>query len=443
MAPVARDGSPRPKTQDPSDPSPRTQDQRDVPHPSAPVAPHDASRARRHRRPAVPGCDGSGRHRVRAEPQAARAPDCHGDGARLGRQHHVRHQEEHVGAGGHGQRLRPVADQPEAARGVSRLPDDRQQHRLPQRRGVPAARDRRRSLPQRGRVPDPGAAQADAGLGCLRRDLARPDLRPAVRPADADSVDAAVHRERGSGRRLLLQLLVRVHGHDQLGVAHRSDADDPRPARGVRSAVRRRRHAGGAEVAAQGRPEHPRLGDRLGERAEAEAEPRGSGPPVGLPRGRARDRAPHPEGGGVEHHRRAARAAGRAGRRARLVRGSRQADVRPAGGGVPVGRDAHLLVQAVARRVEPRVQAERLVRRVPHRLASPRSRRAHHRVPEDQHLPRQPAAVPDREAEEDAGCRRQPARQHGGDVRLGDGQLERPQPQALPADPRSATAAAR
>ena len=35
------------------------------------------------------------------------------------------------------------------------------------------------------------------------------------------------------------------------------------------------------------------------------------------------------------------------------------------------------------------------------------------------------------------------ARQHGGDVRLGDGQLERPQPQALPADSASGTAAVR
>ena len=37
--------------------------------------------------------------------------------------------------------------------------------------------------------------------------------------ADADSVDAAVHRERRPGRRLLLQLLVRLHRHHQLGVA--------------------------------------------------------------------------------------------------------------------------------------------------------------------------------------------------------------------------------
>ena len=36
--------------------------------------------------------------------------------------------------------------------------------------------------------------------------------------------------------------------------------------------------------------------------------------------------------------------------------------------------------------------AERIDHRVPHRLASPRSRRSHHRLPEDQHLPRQPAS---------------------------------------------------
>ena len=54
-------------------------------------------------------------------------------------------------------------------------------------------------------------------------------------------VDAAVHRERRSGRRLRLRLLVRLHRHDQLGVADRAAADDPRSADGVRSAVRRRR----------------------------------------------------------------------------------------------------------------------------------------------------------------------------------------------------------
>ena len=74
-----------------------------------------------------------------------------------------------------------------------------------------------------------------------------------------------------------------------------------------------------------------------------------------LPRRRPRDRAPHPEGRGAQQQRRGARAAGRAGRRARLVRRARQADVRPAGARVRVGHHARVLVQARPRRVEPRL----------------------------------------------------------------------------------------
>ena len=59
-----------------------------------------------------------------------------------------------------------------------------------------------------------------------------------------------------------------------------------------------------------------------------------------------------------------------------------------------------------------------------------------HRLREDQQVPRQPGAVLPREAEGHAGRRRQPARQHAGDLRLADGQLEHAQPQALPAVPR-------
>ena len=91
--------------------------------------------------------------------------------------------------------------------------------------------------------------EADDGLGRARRHLDRPALRAALRPGHADSVDAAVHRERRSGRRLRIRLLLRLHRLDQLGVADRAAADDSRSARGVRSAVRRRRHAGGARAA--------------------------------------------------------------------------------------------------------------------------------------------------------------------------------------------------
>src|SRR5688572_31942749 len=59
-------------------------------------------------------------------------------------------------------------------------------------------------------------------------------IRPALRPGHADALDAAVHREPRSGGRLHVQLLLRLHGLDQLGVSERAAADDPRPARRLR-----------------------------------------------------------------------------------------------------------------------------------------------------------------------------------------------------------------
>ena len=50
-------------------------------------------------------------------------------------------------------RLRPVAEQPQPARAVPRLPDHRQQHRRAQRRGVQPPGDRRRPLPLERGVP--------------------------------------------------------------------------------------------------------------------------------------------------------------------------------------------------------------------------------------------------------------------------------------------------
>ena len=99
-----------------------------------------------------------------------------------------------------------------------------------------------------------------------------------------------------------------------------------------------------------------------------------------------------------------------------------------------VGRDAHLLVQARPRRVEPRLRAQRLDHGVPHRLASPRSRRSHHRLPEDQHLSREHGAVPAGQAEDDAGRRTAPCSttRWSSTVRR-HGQLEPAQSQALPA----------
>ena len=61
-------------------------------------------------------------------------------------------------------------------------------------------------------------------------------------PGHGDPVDAAVHRAGGPGRRLRLRLRLRLHGHDVVGVAHRAAAGHPRPARGLQSDVRPRRH---------------------------------------------------------------------------------------------------------------------------------------------------------------------------------------------------------
>ncbi len=333
-------------------------------------------------------------------------------------------------------RLRPDADQPQPARAVPRLPDHRQQHRRAQRRGVRGAGDRRRSLPLERRLPHPDAPAPDAGLRRACRHLARPVLRAEVRAGHRDSVAAAVHRERRPGGRLLLRLFLRLHRLDQLGVADRPAADGARPALGLRHAVRRRRHAAGSCRAARRGPQHPRL-DRPGHVTPAQhARRRRSGAAERLPRGHPRDRAPHPARRGAEPQRRGARAARRADRRARLVRGAHQADVRPAGAGVRLGHHSRVRVQARTRRVEPGVRRQRHQHRLPLRVASRRSRGPRHRVRPHQPLSHRHDAVLPGQAEADARRRRHAARQHAGALRIADGQLERAQPQALPAVPR-------
>ena len=128
---------------------------------------------------------------------------------------------------------------------------------------------------------------------------------------------------------------------------------------------------------------------------------------------------------------------GRAGRRARLVRRARQADVRPAGAGVrrPTSRACSRSRSAATRRAAS-IPESGVDTGVPPASHHGEREERDPRVREDQHVPRQPAAVLPREAEEHAGRRRQPARQHADHLRLADGQLERAQPQALPAVPR-------
>ncbi len=140
-----------------------------------------------------------------------------------------------------------VPDNPFSTLEAFRDSDDaRQQHRRAQRRSVRPAGNRRRSLPLERGVPHPVAPEADAGLRPVRRHLAGSALRQARRPDHAAAVDAVLHREPRSGGRLHLQLLLRLHRLDQLGVAERAAADDPRPAHRLRHAVRLGQHARGA-----------------------------------------------------------------------------------------------------------------------------------------------------------------------------------------------------
>jgi hypothetical protein len=233
---------------------------------------------------------------------------------------------------------------------------------------------------------------------------------------------------------LRLRLRVRLHRHDQLGRRRNAAADDSRPALRVRSAVWRRRDAAGTRGAAEDRQEHPRLDDQ---RSVAAAQHPGAERPRAsreLSRRHQRNRAPHPAHRGAEQQRRAARAARRAGRRARLVLRAREADVRLAGAGVRSGHYTSVLVQDRTRRVGARVPGERRQPAVPPGLAPRRARGTRDAVRADQQVPREPAAVLPRQAEEPQGRRSDAARSDADCLRLADGQLERAQPQTLPAD---------
>ena len=318
----------------------------------------------------------------RAGPQAD-APDRDGDGARRRRQHRLRHQEEHVVAGRDGIGVRSGPDQPELARAVPRLPDHRQQHRRPQRRSVRRVGDRRRSLPLGRGVPDAVEAEADAGLGRLRRHLVRSDLRAEVRRATPiPSMQLCIENVDQAGGCSYNYSCVYT---DTISWA---SPTDPLPMiRDPRAVFDQLFGVGATPEARRARRRDDQsildwVTESVGDLRRARAGR--SGAARGLPRRRPRDRAAHPEGRAVEPERRAARAAGRAGRRARLVRRARQADVRSAGGGVRRRHDPHLLVQAGPRRVEPRVRgrAARRRRSTPRRttsiatIASPTSRRS-------------------------------------------------------------------
>jgi hypothetical protein len=80
-------------------------------------------------------------------------------------------------------------------------------------------RGRRRSLPVERGLPHADASATDRGLGRARGHVVRPALRAALRPGHAHPLDAALHRERRPVGRLRLRLCVRLHRHDQLGLA--------------------------------------------------------------------------------------------------------------------------------------------------------------------------------------------------------------------------------
>ena len=249
-------------------------------------------------------------------------------------------------------------------------------------------------------------------------------------------VDAAVHRERRSGRRLLLRLLVRLHRLDQLGGARPSRCRwcaTRAPCSTCCSASAPRRRAPRAPRRGQ---EHPRLD--LGDAVAPEQE-------LG-----AADRAR------LADYLEDVREIERRIQRVEAQNSSGEPRELPGAPiGVPDSFEEHVKLmfdlQALAfasdttrvfafklgRDASNRVYPESGVKAAFHSASHHQGpRRSHHRVREDQQLPRQHAAVFPRQAEEHAGRRRQPARQHAGHLRLADGQLERAQPQALPAVPR-------
>ena len=198
-----------------------------------------------------------------------------------------------------------------------------------------------------GGVPHRRVAEADRGGGRPRQHDDRSDRGPADRPGHAVPVargrDRGLHRLR---RRLFARLQLLVHEHGVVELADDAAADGHQPAGGVRAHVRPGRHRGAA--AARMRDERSML-DSIAQ--EASTLQRGLG-------ARDRERVSEYLDNLREIERRIQRTeahndsrgdARYADRRARLVRGARGADVRPAGGGLSGRRHARLHVHAVAR----------------------------------------------------------------------------------------------
>ena len=214
-------------------------------------------------------------------------------------------------------------------------------------------------------VPPKRTAGPDFSLGAT--------LDQVVAQGDRPGDDAAVARARHRGlhrphRRLLARLQLRLHEHAQLAERR------PRRCRwrSTRASVFERlfgggTHTRGAPGAAAHRQEPARLRRRRSQAARGE--PRRARPRAArrVSRARARDRAPR--AAGRVAHRFADRRAGSAGGRARGVRGSRQADVRPAGDRVRGRPHARQRVHAHARAQPAHLSEHRRHRAAPHDLA--------------------------------------------------------------------------
>ena len=173
----------------------------------------------------------------------------------------------------------------------------------------------------------------------------------------------------------------------QLADADDAAADGDQSAGRVRADVRAGGNEGAAARADAEGPEHPRLRQRRSRRS-----PQRLGP---------RDRARLSEylDDVREIERRIQRAEqqtgeltdpGCADRRARLVRGARRADVRPAGAGLPGRPDARLHLHDGARVQPAHVSADRRERAAPHHLASRQQPGADCGARQGQHLSRRP-----------------------------------------------------
>ena len=144
------------------------------------------------------------------------------DGARRGRQLGARYHTASLGSGRGRARFRPWPDQPRLARALPSSPDDRQQHRLLERRTVHRRRNRRRPLPLERRVPDPGASAPEPPGADVEAGTSLDQLYATASAATAiPSLQLCIENV-DCRRRLRLQLFVRVHRHASAGRRRRA-----------------------------------------------------------------------------------------------------------------------------------------------------------------------------------------------------------------------------